>query len=133
MLTNINFNIIAISETSVLKNTDIVKNISIPNFPYEFPPTESTAGRTLLYIADHLAYQKRNDLNIYEKNYLELTFKEITNLSKTDIIVGCIYRHPTMDLNESNCYYLNPFSEKLAKEQKTVFLHGDFNVDLLKY
>ena len=38
-----------------------------------------------------------------------------------------------MDLNESNCYYLNSFSEKLAKERKTVFFHGDFNVDLLKY
>ena len=38
-----------------------------------------------------------------------------------------------MDLNEFNCYYLNPLLEKLAKEQKTVFLLGDFNVDLLKY
>ena len=47
--------------------------------------------------------------------------------------MGCIYRHPTIDLNEFNCYYLNPFLKKLAKEQKTVFLLGDFNVDLLKY
>ena len=38
-----------------------------------------------------------------------------------------------MDLNEFNCYYLNPLIEKLAKEQKTVFLLGDFNVALLKY
>ena len=65
-----------------------MKNINIPNFLYEFTPTESTAGGTLLYIADHLAYQKRNDLNIYVKNYLELTFIEVTNLSKTNIIKG---------------------------------------------
>ena len=58
---------------------------------------------------------------------------EITNPSKTNIIVGCIYRHPTMDLNEFNCYYLNPLLEKLAKEQKPFFLLGDLNVDLLKY
>ena len=71
---------------------------------------------------------------IYAKNYLELSFIEITNPSKTtNIIVGCIYRHPTMDLNEINYYYLNPLLEKLAKEKKTVFLLGDFNVDLLKY
>ena len=38
-----------------------------------------------------------------------------------------------MDFNEFNCYYLNPLLEKLAKEQKTVFLLGDFNVDILKY
>ena len=131
--TNTNFNIIAISETRILKNTKIVKNINIPNFSYEFTPTESTAGGTLIYIADHLAYQKRNDLTIYSKNYLESTFIEIMNPSKTNIIVGCIYRHPSMDLNEFNYYYLNPLLEKLAKEQKTVFLLGDFNVDLLKY
>ena len=45
--------------------TNIVKNINIPNFPYEFTPTESTDGGTLLYIADHLVHQKRNDLNLY--------------------------------------------------------------------
>ena len=45
----------------------------------------------------------------------------------------CIYRYPTMDLNEFNCYYLNPLLEKLTKEQKTVFLLGDFSVNLLKY
>ena len=44
-----------------------------------------------------------------------------------------MYLHPTMALNEFNYYYLNPLLEKLAKEQKTVFLLGDFNVDILKY
>ena len=131
--TNTNFDRIAISDTRILKNTNIVKNINIPNFSYEFTPTESTAGGTLLYISDHLVYQKRSDLNIYEKNYLESTFIEITNPSKTNMIVGCICTHPTMDLNEFNCYYLNPLLEKIAKEQKNVFLLGDFNVDLLKY
>ena len=71
-------------------------------------------------------------MTIYAKNYLKSTFTGITNPSKTNI-VGCIYRHPTMYLNEFNYYYLNPLLEKLAKEKKTVFLLGDFNVDLLKY
>ena len=114
--TNTIFDIIAISETRIRKNTNILKNINIPNFSYEFTPTESTAGGTLSYITEHLAYQKRNDLNIYLKNYLESIFNEVANLSKTNIIVGCIYRHPTTDLNEINCYYLNPLLEKLTKE-----------------
>ena len=71
-----------------------------------------------MYITDHLAYQKRNNLTIYAKNYLESTFIEVTNPSKANIIAGCIYRHPTMDLNEFNYYYLNPLLEKLAKEKK---------------
>ena len=59
-----------------------MQNINIPNF-FEFTTTESAARGTLLCIADHLAYQKRNDFNIYLKNYLESSFIEITNPSKT--------------------------------------------------
>ena len=75
-LTNINFDIIAISETGILKGTNIVKNI-IPSF--EFSPTESTAGGTLLCIAEHLTYQTRTDLNFYKINKLESTFIETTH------------------------------------------------------
>ena len=74
-----------------------MKNINIPNFSFQFTPTESTAEETLLYIADNLAYQKWNDLNLYKINNLESTFIEITNTSKSNIIDGCIYRHPKMD------------------------------------
>ena len=42
--------------------------------------------------------------------------KYITNPSKW----ACIYRHPTMDPNEFNYYYLNPLLEKLAKEKKNI-------------
>ena len=43
---NTNFDIMAISETRLLKNTKIVKNINLPDFSYEFTPTESIAGGT---------------------------------------------------------------------------------------
>ena len=68
-------------------------------------------------------------MNIYAKNYLESAFVKITNLAKTNNIVGCIYTHPTMDLNEFNCYYLNSLLKRLAEEQKNVFFLGDINVD----
>ena len=37
-----------------------------------------------------------------------------------------------MDLQEFNTKYLNPFLDKINKENKTIFLLGDFNVDLMK-
>ena len=74
--------IIAISETRILKDTNIVKNSNIRNFSFEFAPTE-LAGGTLLYIADHLHYQDRNGLNLYENNNLKSTFTEITNPDKS--------------------------------------------------
>ena len=47
--------------------------------------------------------------------------------------MGVIYRHPSMDLTDFNCNYLNKLLENISKEQKSVFLLGDFNVNLLNY
>ena len=70
---------------------------------------------TLLYIANHLSYKCCNDLNIYKKNELESTFIEIVNPKKSNIIVGVIYRHPSMDLTDFNCNYLNKLLENISK------------------
>ena len=93
-----NFDIIAISETGVTKNISLLNNLNFNNYSFEFTPTETSAGGTLLYIANHLSYKCGNDLNIYKKNELESTFIEIVNPKKSNIIVGVIYRHPSMDL-----------------------------------
>ena len=38
-----------------------------------------------------------------------------------------------MDLADFNCNYLNKLLENISKEQKSIFLLGDFNVNLLNY
>ena len=38
-----------------------------------------------------------------------------------------------MDLTEFNCNYLNKLLENISREQKSIFLLGDFNVNLLNY
>ena len=91
------------------------------------------AGGTLLYINNKLSYKLRQNLCIYKSSELESTFIEIKNPKKTNIIIGCIYRHPTMNLNEFKDKHLNILLQKISKEKKNVFLLGDFNVDLLKY
>ena len=53
--------------------------MNLNNYSFEFTPTETSAGGTLLYIANHLSYKCRSDLNIYKKNELESTFIEIVN------------------------------------------------------
>ena len=103
------------------------------NYSFEFTPTETSAGGALLYIANHLSYKCRNDLNIYKNNELESTFIEIVNSKKSNIIVGVIYKHPSMDLADLNSNYLKKLLENISKEQKYMFLLGDFNVNLLNY
>ena len=41
-------------------------------------------------------------MNIYKSAELESTFIEIINHKKSNILVGCLYRHPDMDINEFN-------------------------------
>ena len=38
-----------------------------------------------------------------------------------------------MDLTDFNCNYLNKLLENISKEQKSIFLLGDFNVNVLNY
>ena len=38
-----------------------------------------------------------------------------------------------MDLTDFNCNYLNKPLENISKVQKSVFLLGDFNLNLLNY
>ena len=47
--------------------------------------------------------------------------------------MGVIYRHPSMDLTDFSCNYLNKLLEDISKEQKSIFLLRDFNVNLLNY
>ena len=114
--TKTKFDIIAISETRITKQVSLLNNLNLNNYSFEFTPTETSAGGTLLYIANHLSYKCRNDLNIYKKNELESTFIEIVNPKKSNIIVGVIYRHPSMDLTDFNCSYLNKLLENISKE-----------------
>ena len=64
---------------------------------------------------------------------MESTFIEIVNPKKSNIIVGVIYRHPSMDLADFNCNYLNKLLENTSKEKNSIFLLGDFNVNLLNF
>ena len=61
------------------------------------------------------------------------SFTKMHAPKKSNVIIGAIYRHPNMDLDEFNDIYLNPILDKISKESKSIFLLGDFNMDLLSY
>ena len=61
------------------------------------------------------------------------TCVEIISPKKSNIIVGVIYRHPSMDVTDFNQIYLNGLLDKISKEEKNIFLLCDFNIDLLNY
>ena len=75
--TNKVFGMIAVTETRITKQTFLTTNINLTKYAIEFPPTESSAGGTFLYIASQWSYKPHPDLNIYKSNQLESTFVEI--------------------------------------------------------
>ena len=129
----IDFDVIAISETRISINNSSSGKTNLNNLSFEYCATQSAAGGTALYIKNTHTFIPIHDLSIYKSLQLESNFVEIVLPKKSNIIVGCIYRHPHMSLEEFNEDYLNLLSDKLSKENKKVFLLGDFNVDLLKY
>ena len=127
---NVSFDILAITETRIKRNSSSPINLQLNNWPIEHTPTESSAGRTLLYINKRLSYQLRNELRPYNPGKTESTFIEIICSKSTNVIVGCIYKHPSLPINDFTNDFVSLFSLKLQKESpKRVFLLGDFNID----
>ena len=103
--------IIAISETRITKQVSLLNNLNINNYFFEFAPAETSAGGIPFYIANHLSCKCKNEL--------ESTFIENVNLRKSNIIVGVIYRHPSLNYTDFNCnYFINKHLESISKEQK---------------
>ena len=67
-------------------------------------------------MADHFHPNQRKDYDslMYKTKELESVFVEIINPGKKNIIVGCIYRHPSMDDHEFKIDHLDPLMEKMA-------------------
>ena len=123
----INFDIIGITESRLNRNQKVLQNIDIPNYSIENFPTEGLSVRNIIR-------KVRNNLKIYQSKKLESVFIEITKSNNRNIIVGCVYCHPSMNVNEFNSLILNTLIENLLSEKKKeIALLGDFNIDLLKY
>ena len=73
-------------------------------------------------------------MKIYKNVELEsiIIFIEIINTRKFNIIVGVIYKHPKMDVTDSNNNW-NNLLKNINQEQKQVLLLGVFNVDLMYF
>ena len=130
---NVTFNVIGITETRLNKSSIRNTNIDLSGYSFEHTPTEANCGGALLYIDNNINYIVRDDLCIYRSKELESVFIEIINSKGKNTIVGCVYRHPCMNPTEFIDIYLSELLQKFSKEDKTIMLMGDFNIDLLKY
>ena len=70
------FDIMDISESRILKSQSLNTNVSLQNYVIEQSSTESIAEGALLYINKRHSYKTHPDLAIYKPKKLELIFVE---------------------------------------------------------
>ncbi len=88
-------------------------------------------GGVCLYIKENIKYNVRTDLQqIKSPENVESLFIEIDRPASKNIVVGVMYRPPDQDVNEFNKYIDNVLTHA-TRNQKIVYLMGDFNINLL--
>ena len=128
---NISFDILAITETRIKKDSSSPINLQSNNYSIVHTLTESSAGGTLLCKNKRLSYQLRNDLTLYDPGKIESNLMEIICSKSTAVIVGCIYKHPTLPVNDFTNNFISHLPLKLQKESsKRAFLLGDFKINI---
>ena len=126
------FDVIGISEHKIRKDSYPSNNISLPGYDeFLFEPTGTTHGGAGFFIKTGLDYIVRHDLKLNTPSFFEAMFVEIILPDRKNLIVGCIYRHPSESIREFSTNYLEPILSKINKEKKECALMGDFNVDLI--
>ena len=130
----VEFDIIAVTETSLsTESVNFLSNIELDGYVNFSIPSSSSKGGSTIYAKSNLNVVERVDLNITHTDF-ECIWVEIKNVKSKNIICGSMYRHPWNNINNfDNFYiYLENIFNKLTKENKELYLCGDFNIDLLK-
>ena len=125
--------VVAITETSEHKDHSFITNTSMEGYKPYHTPTNTLKGGTAMFINKDFDSFERTELNAQTDLY-ESVWAEIKNKNSKNIVIGCIYRHPKnlkSDFNEFN-KYLDSTLSKLVKENKEIYIFGDFNIDLLR-
>ena len=117
--------ILGLFETFLDENT----KVNILHMVYRFKQAAlntKSGGGVVVYIADHIKYKRRNDLEFLET---ESTWLEINLKNTKPILIGSIYRPPS-----SSIQWINEFSlqiEKAASAADEIYFLEDFNINFL--
>ena len=69
---------------------------------------ESSRGWTLTYIDQNVKYKIREDWKLYKSEEIESIFLEIIKNNQKNVIVGCIYKHPGVAIQEFTNDFIYP-------------------------
>ena len=125
---NIKFSVVGITETW-LRDSSPGVSIDGYNFVYKNRLARSGGG-VGLYVSDNLDYRIRTDICANEDEVMESLFIEIIRPHERNVIVGIIYRPPDQNVNDF-VSRMNDVLGEISRDNKTCYLMGDFNLNLL--
>ena len=126
----LNFDVIGISETKE-QSSGFLSSVDLDGCIFYSQCSNTSAGGVGLYVKENLDHMIRYDLSIVEDEF-ETIWAEIKNAKSQNILCACTYRHPNTDIKKY-IDYMDKTMSKISKENKLVFVMGDFNVNLLNY
>ena len=122
--------IVELTETSEKEGNGFIGNVEIDGYQRFNTASKTSKGGTAIYVNKYFDSFERIDFNI---NSIECgsTWIEMKNNRSTNIVIASIYRHPHNNFNEF-FQYLENYLTQVVKENKELYICGDFNFDLLK-
>ena len=120
------FSVIGITETK-LANSDLPEQLpSLPGYEFEFVPSPLSAGGVGMFISGKFKYKiiEKTSTNAFQALWVEFIFEK-----KSNIICGIIYRQHNSP--ESFQAYFDEALERFSQSDKTIYIMGDFNINLL--
>ena len=125
------FTVIAVTETWLKPvNEDLYQ---LPGYSFvSLSRPIKPGGGVGIFVNDQYHYKPLSDLSI-SNDIIECIFIEIVLVNRANILIGCIYRPPSSDINEFNYHISNLFSNKQFTNKNNICLLGDFNINLLLY
>ena len=84
-------------------------------------PAVTSVGGAALYLSDTLTCKPCKDLsNLICTNDGNLVFVEVVLKSRKNIVIGCVYKHPLMDIDLFNNQYISPVLKSIENEGKSL-------------
>ena len=128
-LMNSPFHDLGISETRENYSSGFKMNNNLDGYTLHSQPYRSAAGGVAIYTRHTFNAFKRTDLSTTDDE-IETIWVEIVNTKAKNILCCCAYRHPSFSPVRLK-KHLELTLSQLTSENKSIFIMGDFNINLL--
>ena len=123
--------VIGLSETWLTEQNSDLYSIDDYNFVSK-NRTNKRGGGVGLFVRSSLDHTMMKDHSVFIEGVMETVFVKIKLTTTKSLIVGNVYRPPNSDYSMFSAT-LESLLEEILRDNKYVYLMGDFNLDLKQY